>query len=510
MLRAGLISLIIAGSVVFNPVSVYVQDIQDVQADVVNAPSYQNADYESVEYVSRYGKRSTLSVRDNKLVFTSSCAASVSIVVSDNSTFKKLVSDKSNGSDITLNMASKMKKNRIYNVSIYINADGVETLYAANYIAKDGDGKVHFVMSPVYEFNKERCSEMWTDDKSLKECLQPQNDVECDDPLVIATSNEICRGLTNDWDKVFAIYTYVTNELIYDDLQLDDEKYVYQDDAPTLIRRKIGICEGFANVFTALCRVQGIPSVVQFGTTQTFEDYLADKEKRDSEFPNHAWSSVYLGNKWYFVDPTFDNMNHYTGKDRNNGKITRDTGRYDYYLIGLEAFSMEHKICDADTVHGIESTGSCGSGATYRITRDGTLTIYGSGEIKLPEGVNGFSKVVFDPSSNITAIGDSCFMDCDLITEVILPDTVREIKTRAFNTCEDLHYIGLPEGLKSIGQEAFDYCDELVYVYIPDSVTKIESYAFDDCPRLIISIPGALRGFDKENYLEPYRIIVRN
>ena len=78
------------------------------------------------------------------------------------------------------------------------------------------------------------------------------------------------------------------------------------------------------------------------------------------------------------------------------------------------------------------------------------------------------------------------------------------------NTCEDLHYIYLPDGLKSIGQEAFDYCDELVYVYVPDSVTKIESYAFDDCPRLIISIPGALRGFEKENYLESYRIIVRN
>ena len=515
MLKAGLVSLVILGSIITNPVSVLSAETgasvqQDMSNVAVLAASYKIADYDSVDYISRYGRRSTLSVSGGKLMLKSSCASDVRIEVRDNSTYKRLASDSSADGNVTVNAASKMKRNRLCYVNLSLSADGVDYLYGDNFIIKDDNGDLHFVVSPVYEYNREKCSEMWTDANSLKECLQPQNDVDCDDPMVIAKSNEICRGLTNDWEKAFAIYTFVTNELIYDDIQVEDQKYVYQDDVPTLLRRKMGICEGFANVFVALCRVQKIPAVVQFGVTQSFDVFLNDKTKRDSEWPNHAWAAVYLGNEWFFVDPTFDNQNHFTGKSRDTGKVTRDTGRYDYYLQTLETFSMLHKVCDADTIHGIESSGSCGTDATYKITRDGTLTIYGKGEIKLPEGINGFSKVVFAPDSNITSIGEDCFVDCDLITEVILPETVTEIKNKAFNTCEDLQYIYLPLGLKSIGQEAFDFCDELAYVYVPDSVTRIDKYAFDDCPRLMISIPKSLKGFDGENYVNPYRIIVRN
>ena len=179
--------------------------------------------------------------------------------------------------------------------------------------------------------------------------------------------------------------------------------------------------------------------------------------------------------------------------------------------VKVKADNKAKKYGEDDPTLTATETGLIGTDkVTYTITRDGVLTIYGSGEIVLPDGVNGFSKVVFDPSSNITAIGENCFVDCDLITEVILPDTVTKIARSGFSTCEDLEYIYLPEGLKTIGREAFDICDELAYVYVPDSVTSISMYAFDDCPRLIISVPKALEGFDKDNYIPCYRVIVRS
>lgn len=477
--------------------------------DLSGAFYYEEADYDSLEFTSRTGNKTYLNVRGGDLIMDSNCAYNVEIKVKEFRTYKQVASDSYRDGQFTWSIADKLKTDRMYYVPLAFTADDIDYEYIDIFITKDDNGDLRFVKSPVYDFNASRCSEMWTDAKSLDECLQAQNDVDCTDPLVVDVSNSICAGLSSDWDKVFAIYTYIISEFAYDDIQLKDGHYVYQDDCASLIRRKIGICEGFGNLFAALCRVQKIPAVVEFGITETFETFLTDKAKRDSELANHAWAAVFLGDKWYFVDPTFDCSKHFVGNSRNSGVIKAEGYKYDYFLVSLEMFSMKHKILDADTIHGIESSGSCGHLANYTISRDGTLTISGSGEVVMPDGVNGFNKVVFAPGSNITSIGYRCFIDCDLITEIRLPDTVTEIKDQAFNTCEDLKYIYLPEGLKSIGQEAFDFCDELAYVYVPDSVVNIGKFAFDDCPRLIISVPSHLKHFTANNYVEPYRIIVR-
>ena len=468
------------------------------------------ADYISFNFVCKDGDPITLSVSNGALNIESTCATSFDITVRNVENGSSIARKNSMDHSFSISLLDSMGSSSVYNADLKFTAEGIAYHYDSIYLRKDSNGNLAFVKSPVYDFNHERCSEMWVDATSLQECLQPQNDIQSDDPFVIQTSNEICEGCTTDWEKTFAIYTYIISEFSYDYVQLDDTGYAYQDDAVSLLRRKIAICEGMGNVFTALCRAQGIPAVVEFGVSELFSDFVNVSSKRDNEWPNHAWAAVCLDDCWYFVDPTFDNNNAFRGSDRASGSVTTDSYTYNYYLQPLETFSMEHKICDADTVHGIESSGSCGDNASYRITRDGTIYISGSGEICLPEGVNGFSKVEFAPDSNITTIGQRCFIDCDLITEVILPDTVTDIADEAFNTCEDLEYIYIPEGVTHIGQEAFDICDELAYVYIPDSVTEMERYSFDDCPRLIISVPSHLEGFESSFYVQPYRIIVRN
>lgn len=397
-----------------------------------------------------------------------------------------------------------MKKNILYFVSVSYQLGSAVYTQDDNYIFLGDDGNVHFYKSPTYDFNVERCTELRDDEVSLRECLQPQNDIECDDPIIIEYSKTICDDAQTDWEKVYQIYTYITGAMAYDNSQTDkNNKMVYQDGSICLLRRGIAVCEGFGNVFTALCRAQGIPATVEFGVgLASYEEMMADNLPED-ETPDHAWAAVYVGGKWRFVDPSYDSGNAYEGKSWDNGKIVGGTPSYNYYLLPLEAFSYVHKICDADTVHGYERSGSCGENATYTITRDGTLTIYGSGTIQMPYGVNGFSKIVFAPDSKITCIGRKCFFDCDLISQVIIPDTVVEIGQEAFNSCEDLEYVYLPEGLQKIGQEAFDVCDELAYVRIPNSLKRLGSWAFDDCPRLYISLPAKWKGYDSKYETKP-------
>ncbi|MBP5261127.1 MAG: leucine-rich repeat protein [Clostridiales bacterium] len=509
MIRRILTSAAVAAAILVNTMGV------PAVADTINYASVninncEAADYTSFSFVCKDGDPITLSLSGGSLNLQSTCATSIEMLVKNLGTGNIVAHKNTMEHSFSLDVNTNTEASAVYYVDLTYTAEGVRYQFQDIYLMKQSNGNLVFVKSPVYDFNVERCSEMWTDDVSLQECLQPQNDVECDDPYVIKMSNEICAGCTTDWEKTYAIYTYIISEFAYDDVQIEDTSYSYQDDAVSLLRRKIAICEGMGNTFTALCRAQGVPAVVEFGVSENFSDFVNLSAKRDNEWPNHAWAAVCLDGTWYFVDPTFDNSSHYSGTAYNSGSVEHGRHYYNYYLLPLEIFSMDHKICDADTVHGIESTGLCGDHATYSISRDGTITISGSGEIILPSGVNGFSKVVFEEGSNITSIGRRCFIDCDLITQVILPDTVTRIEDEAFNTCEDLEYIYLPEGLTFIGQEAFDICDELAYVYVPDSVEEMSVYAFDDCPRLIISVPAHLEGFEAENYVQPHRIIVRD
>ena len=64
---------------------------------------------------------------------------------------------------------------------------------------------------------------------------------------------------------------------------------------------------------------------------------------------------------------------------------------------------------------------------------------------------------------DVSYIEKNCFNDCDLITTVILPRSVKNIEEYAFKSCEDLEYVYIPESCKKIGNQAFDYCDELTF-----------------------------------------------
>ena len=462
------------------------------------------ASYTSYELVTFDGGTIKLGVDGTSFVVDTEAASIFEITLctaDDNNIVRRF---KRQSGRFSIDFDGYLNRGRLYYVMVSYQIGSAVVTQDDNYIFLGDDGQILFYKSPTYDFNVERCTELRDDERSLNELLQPQNDIECDDPLIIEYSRQICADAENDWEKVYHIYTYIISNMAYDNTQADKEnKMVYQDGSICLLRRGIAVCEGFGNVFTALCRAQGIPATVEFGVGLGSYDEMMAENLTEDETPDHAWAACYVGGKWRFVDPSYDSGRAYEGKSWDKGKIVEGEASYNYYLQPLETFSYRHKICDADTVHGYERSGSCGKDATFTISRDGTLTIYGSGTIQMPYGVNGFSKIVFAPDSNITCIGKKCFFDCDLITEVILPDTVKEIGQEAFNSCEDLEYIYFPEGLERIGQEAFDVCDELAYVRIPDSVKRLGSWAFDDCPRLYISLPSKFKGYDAKYQTKP-------
>jgi len=70
------------------------------------------------------------------------------------------------------------------------------------------------------------------------------------------------------------------------------------------------------------------------------------------------------------------------------------------------------------------------------------------------------------------------------ITEVHLPDTVREIDIVAFAGCSLLTHVDLPDSVTCISAFAFDSCRALTEINLPDSLLKIWDGAFWRTPSL--------------------------
>lgn len=96
-------------------------------------------------------------------------------------------------------------------------------------------------------------------------------------------------------------------------------------------------------------------------------------------------------------------------------------------------------------------------------------------------------------SENVTTIGESCFSECEDLTSINLPASVKNIDVRAFNGCSKLAAIGLPAGLTTMGKGAFQGCG-FTQVVVPDGITTISDGLFANCSKLTsITLPKGLK-----------------
>ena len=107
----------------------------------------------------------------------------------------------------------------------------------------------------------------------------------------------------------------------------------------------------------------------------------------------------------------------------------------------------------------------------------------------IPQGIFGKSNdvritdVYFGDSSKCTQIQDTAFSDCEHLTSILLPKSIREIGDYAFYRCRALQSIELPN-LTNIYEGVFMECESIANINIPDTVTEIYGFAFMSCTNL--------------------------
>lgn len=110
-----------------------------------------------------------------------------------------------------------------------------------------------------------------------------------------------------------------------------------------------------------------------------------------------------------------------------------------------------------------------------------------SGSVVVPDMVRYENK-----NYSVVRIGDSAFgggYGGSDITEVVLPETIEEIRSDAFHNCCKLLKINMPENLNIIGGSAFS-STQLATLVIPDCCTAIGSLAFNYCGNLRMVVLG--------------------
>ncbi len=121
-----------------------------------------------------------------------------------------------------------------------------------------------------------------------------------------------------------------------------------------------------------------------------------------------------------------------------------------------EKYGLEYK----STSGGVEITG-------YTTAISSTLSI--------PDEIDG---------RRVVRIDDDAFQGCTKITEVDLPEYLREIGDSAFEGCTALTKIRMDDNVREIEKNAFKGCTKLESVYFSDDVKAIPESAFEGCSSL--------------------------
>ena len=192
-------------------------------------------------------------------------------------------------------------------------------------------------------------------------------------------------------------------------------------------------------------------------------------------------STTELGNRAFDTGEYYDGSYHTQLTDIYYGGSRQQW----YNAGGGDAARMVVTIHYNGASGNIIDSGTCGDNAFWKLDKDYTLTIYGTG-------------AMYDYP---TGDGDSWWTDwnlpwkyCyDMIRRVVVEEGVTYLGVESLSKLRNATALSLPDSLTSIGQDAF--CSFAgTEIVVPDKVTSIGDFAFNGCENLkTITLPAGLQ-----------------
>lgn len=156
---------------------------------------------------------------------------------------------------------------------------------------------------------------------------------------VLKLSKKISSDFSNDFERVRAIYTWITNNIVYDITEYGKYNFEYSTNiefekkerkhnkklASRVLSKGKAVCEGYAILFNTICKNLNIKSKIVSGSSKTLTKDIGKRYYSD-----HAWNIVIIDDKKYLIDTTW-------GAENRNREVN-----YFYFLTEPKLFIKDH------------------------------------------------------------------------------------------------------------------------------------------------------------------------
>lgn len=142
-----------------------------------------------------------------------------------------------------------------------------------------------------------------------------------------AVGKAIQDAESDPFKRAKAVHDWIAARVAYDGPVLKTNKFPPQD-AATVFRTRLGVCAGYANLFSAIAKAAGLEAVVVVG------DAKGGNGEVDGR--GHAWNAVKLEGAWYLVDTTWDAGNV------SDDYVFQRAYKTDYLFTPPEIFRNNH------------------------------------------------------------------------------------------------------------------------------------------------------------------------
>lgn len=156
--------------------------------------------------------------------------------------------------------------------------------------------------------------------------LMPSYYCQGDDFLISNAVNAVLAELPSDatvGQKLQALHDWEIHRMHYDNISLNHDSQRKLQDALSVVKNEMAVCEGYANLYAALARSIGVRTKYQASSSM-----------------NHGWVQCYYNNEWKLVDATWDDPVS-SGSDSNTEKNPY-AENYKYFLIETTGVSNDH------------------------------------------------------------------------------------------------------------------------------------------------------------------------
>ena len=180
--------------------------------------------------------------------------------------------------------------------------------------------------------------------------LKPTDVVQSDNRSVAGLSAEITGNIDSAYEKVRAVHDWVANNIYYDQDAVDSlavsPEVTWPLDAYFTYSVGRSVCEGYANLTTAMLRAAGIPARTVLGYALSGSDDEWNNRNSSGMLTNHAWNEAYVDGRWVIMDTTWDSRNIYYKKLYNSNPAINK-----FFDCTLEFFSYDHLQTGIDDIY---------------------------------------------------------------------------------------------------------------------------------------------------------------